>query len=174
MERIVGALLNLTRSGALAVSETQTVDVSEIAERVVLSLSDVASRRRVSVSTDAAPSSTVETAPALLESVLRNLIENAVVHSPEGTAVRVSVRRDGGAVAFETENPAPDLGPDDMPRLFDAFWCKDESRTSTERLGLGLSLVRLLCTQIGATVTATLSSEWMLLVRVTMPIRARG
>jgi signal transduction histidine kinase len=174
MERIVGALLNLTRSGALAVSETQMMNVSEAAERIVLSLSDVASGRCVSVSTDAEPLSTVYTAPALLESVLRNLIENAVVHSPEGAAVRVTVRHDAGAVAFETENSAPDLEHNDMPRLFDAFWCKDESRTSYERLGLGLSLVRLLCRQIGATVTTTLSSERMLLVRVTIPNGARG
>jgi two-component system sensor histidine kinase QseC len=48
------------------------------------------------------------------------------------------------------------LHPDDLPRMFDRFWRKDAARSGGEHAGLGLPLVRALCTLLGFSVTAEL------------------
>ncbi len=69
-----------------------------------------------------------------LFTLFKNLLENAIQHSPPGGVVTVSVHAEGFSVADEGAGVAAD----DLPRLFDRFWRGAARRD--EGAGLGLSI----------------------------------
>lgn len=66
--------------------------------------------------------------------LFRNLIENAIFHSPAGGEVTVSVAAD----ALRILDQGPGIAPEDLPRLFTRFW--RGSAKSHQGAGLGLSI----------------------------------
>jgi signal transduction histidine kinase len=68
---------------------------------------------------------------------LRNLIENAIRHTPPGTSVRVRV---GPAGSVVVEDSGPGLGGEAAEDLLQPF---KKGHASTEGAGLGLAIVKL-------------------------------
>lgn len=84
--------------------------------------------------------------PGRLQQILRNLLANALRHTPSGAAVRITARRqDGGAVEVAVEDEGPGIPAEHLPHLFDRFYRTDPSRTrTTGGAGLGLAIVKQL------------------------------
>jgi two-component system OmpR family sensor kinase len=85
---------------------------------------------------------------ARLRQVFDNLLRNAVVHTPAGTPVHVTVRRDGSRAVITVADEGPGLAADQAVRLFDRFYRGSEARTG-EGTGLGLSIVAALAAAHG-------------------------
>jgi two-component system OmpR family sensor kinase len=84
---------------------------------------------------------------ARLRQVLGNLVRNAVVHTPPGTRVEVSVRTEGSSAVLTVSDDGPGMEPDVAARVFERFYRADASRTRTQAAtgsGLGLSIVAAL------------------------------
>ncbi len=77
-----------------------------------------------------------------LAQVLDNLLDNAVKYSPKGSAVRVTVRRDGGEVVVEVRDEGKGIAPADLDKVFDRYYRSDEALKSTTGMGIGLALAR--------------------------------
>jgi two-component system sensor histidine kinase QseC len=77
-----------------------------------------------------------------LESVLNNVIANAVEYCDQGTMVTCEVKKDGERVVAEVRNASRGLTADDVSRFFEPFWRKDASRASSHHLGMGLAIAR--------------------------------
>jgi len=88
-----------------------------------------------------------------LESILGNLVGNAVVHSPVGTQIEMNVIRNERTLVFQIENDDWSLSDDDLTHLFEPFWRKDASRTGDLHIGLGLALAA----SLGKVMNAVLS-----------------
>ena len=72
--------------------------------------------------------------------VLINLLENAIRHTPPGTRVSVSVRRDPGGVAFAVHDDGPGIPSAYQPYLFDKFYrAPGKSREPGSGIGLAIS-----------------------------------
>ena len=80
---------------------------------------------------------TWESDPALWKIAVSNLLENAVIYSPQGSAIEVAL--DGQML--RVSNPAPGLSRADADQMTDPFWRKDAARHDQSHSGLGLSLV---------------------------------
>jgi signal transduction histidine kinase len=104
----------------------------------------------------------VTTDPFLWTTIFQNLIANAVSHAPAGAEVEIRV----GADIIAATNPAPDLAAEDLPRLFERFWRRDESHACYEHSGLGLSIVKASAALLGAECSARLSERGDLCVEV--------
>ena len=78
-----------------------------------------------------------------LRQVLANLVNNALVHTPSGTAVTLRAHHDGDGVAvLEVEDAGPGMAPDDAASAFERFYRADGSRSrASGGSGLGLSIV---------------------------------
>ena len=77
--------------------------------------------------------------PALLRRVVDNLLENAVTHSPPGTAVALRGYAADGGWRIEVADQGPGVAPEDRSRLFVRFARTDGAR-SPENGGAGLGL----------------------------------
>jgi signal transduction histidine kinase len=81
----------------------------------------------------------IEGDPELLTQMVLNLTENALRHTPPGTAVRVTVSRRNGQAQLEVCDNGPGVPDQERERLFDRFYRLERSR-STPGSGLGLAL----------------------------------
>jgi signal transduction histidine kinase len=92
---------------------------------------------------------TVESDPMLLGRLLRNLIENAVRHTPSG-AVLIGCRRVGGMVRIQVHDTGPGIPEERHAEIFDEFVQIDNPERDREKgLGLGLAIVRRLGELLG-------------------------
>ncbi len=71
--------------------------------------------------------------------VLRNLVENALVHTPAGTNVVVRAERTMGGMALSVEDDGPGVPPEQFAHVFERFYRGDSSRASGSGLGLAIA-----------------------------------
>jgi two-component system OmpR family sensor kinase len=81
--------------------------------------------------------------PHQLQQVLANLTRNALVHTPAGTAIDVTVEQDGSTVIVTVRDHGPGLPDASTENLFDRFWRAEGGRERGKAgAGLGLAIVR--------------------------------
>jgi two-component system OmpR family sensor kinase len=88
--------------------------------------------------------------PERLTQVAHNLVRNALVHTPPGTNVRVSVRAERGMGVLRVSDNGPGMDPATAARVFDRFYRQDPGR-SGHGTGLGLAIVRAIAIALGGT-----------------------
>jgi len=86
----------------------------------------------------------VKGTPEQLNRALRNLIENALRHTPEGTTVEVYLDPDG---LIRVSDRGKGIPPDKRDRVFHRFW-RGDGRTGPG-VGLGLSIVKRIVESVG-------------------------
>jgi signal transduction histidine kinase len=69
----------------------------------------------------------------------RILVENALLHTPAGTAVRVTAKRDDGRAELVVEDGGPGISPEQAQHVFDRFYRADGGRASGSGLGLAIA-----------------------------------
>ncbi|PZQ89559.1 MAG: two-component sensor histidine kinase [Leifsonia xyli] len=88
------------------------------------------------------PPLTIEGDTARLHQVVVNLLANAHRHTPEGTAVTVTLTEEPDAVVLTVADAGPGIDPELQPILFERFARGDSSRArATGSTGLGLAIV---------------------------------
>lgn len=79
----------------------------------------------------------------LMVQVLVNLLDNAVKHTPEGTAIRIRAKADGPWVRLEVADNGPGISKTEQSRIFDMFHSAAIKNGDGRRgMGLGLALCR--------------------------------
>jgi signal transduction histidine kinase len=139
----------------------EDVDVEATIAAAISRLQASAGKRKISFETRLLETR-ISTDPVLWGTILQNLLGNAVAHAPEGSVVKVDCS--GGVLSVS--NRAPDLRPEDLERLFERFWRKDESRSGYGHSGLGMSIVKACAALLGGHCRATLASGDELKVEV--------
>jgi signal transduction histidine kinase len=76
----------------------------------------------------------------LIAQAIINLLENALVHTPEGTSVSMSLASADNKIILTVSDNGPGVPPEDRDRILERFVRLDSSRT-TAGYGLGLNLV---------------------------------
>lgn len=158
LSRLVDSLLTLARADAGQVLVApEPVALAPLLRSVLAKLDPLARERGVRLEADlgeAAESAIVKADEVALERVVRNLVENAVKHSPTNHAVRVTLTASSDRVRFSVTDRGIGIPPEHLPRLFDRFYRVDAARRRTEGgAGLGLAIVRTLVEAQGGTVS---------------------
>jgi signal transduction histidine kinase len=95
---------------------------------------------------------------ALVVQMVSNLIENAILHTPPGTSIAVSlVRSEGRAIVTVSDN-GPGVPTPEHEKLFQRLYRREASR-SQPGYGLGLSLVAAIADLHGATIKVGQAEE---------------
>ena len=139
--RQVNQLLHLAEASETQSYLFESVDVAAVAEDVADYLRRLAERRKVYVDIRSAPGICALRADrGALFMLLKNLVENAIQHSPVGGMVALTVDAEHLCVGDE----GPGFAADELPKLFKRFWRGPVRRN--EGAGLGLSI----CAEIAA------------------------
>jgi signal transduction histidine kinase len=149
-ERLIDGLLTLA-TGERGVERREPLDLAAVAKRVAESRDGTV---RLDLALSAAPASGE---PRLAESLIANLVDNAIRYNVPGgwVSVRTGVR-EGGAIV-SVSNSGPVVPAEEVDRIFEPFqrlgaervWERDEHGH-----GLGLAIVRAIADTHGASVTA--------------------
>jgi len=85
----------------------------------------------------------------LLIQLFSNLIENAIIHTPKGSRVSVTLQRQGHDAVVRVSDDGPGVPADEHEKLFQRFYRREASRTRPG-FGLGLALVSAIADLHGA------------------------
>jgi signal transduction histidine kinase len=88
----------------------------------------------------------------------RVLVENALVHTPPGTIVRVTTALDGGRATLAVGNDGPGIPLEARERIFERFYRLDGGRASGS--GLGLAIARELAEVMGGRIEIDSGDGW--------------
>jgi two-component system OmpR family sensor kinase len=136
---LVEDLLTLARLDEVREAPHDTVDLSVLARDAVDDARATAPEREITL--DSEPVTVIGDADQLRQ-VLANLLRNALVHTPDGTPIEVTARRDGDDVCLEVRDHGPGLPTDDPDEIFERFWRSEGGRERGRGgAGLGLAIV---------------------------------
>jgi PAS domain S-box-containing protein len=139
MNGLIQDLLDVARidAGRMRV-QTRPQPVRPLVSEGVELLSHRAEQKQVALHCEINAEEVEADGPRVVQ-VLSNLVGNAIKFTPQGGAVRVSVRPDGdGLIRFEVSDTGIGIDPNDLPHLFDRFW--QVQRTARGGAGLGLAI----------------------------------
>ncbi|AMS05523.1 sensor histidine kinase [Acidipropionibacterium acidipropionici] len=106
----------------------------------------LASPHDVRIEVTGGSTASVQLAAPTLERICVALIDNAIVHSPQGGVVTVSCAQKGSTVEIRVGNQGPEISEEDRARVFERF--ARGAETGRHRgFGLGLALVREVATR---------------------------
>jgi len=155
---LVEDLLALARLDETRATVREPVDVGDLAADAVEDARVVAPDREISLVLDGSEDPIVSADPDQLRQVLANLVRNALVHTPAGTAIEVhaGTRSVGAPVVLEVRDHGPGLPTDDPSTLFERFWRAggDGRKQGPAGAGLGLAIVAGIVDAHGGTVRA--------------------
>ena len=148
--RLVEQLLVLARHQANLHTgqKPQALSLAGLARSVVSEMAGTAHASKVDVGVGEAQEGRIDGYPDALRILLRNLMDNAVNHTPPGTRVDVSVRRDDDALVLTVEDSGPGIPEDELARVLDRFY--RVAGTQGRGSGLGLSIVSAIAELHGA------------------------
>jgi two-component system sensor histidine kinase SenX3 len=79
----------------------------------------------------------------MLTVAVKNLIENAIIYSNEGSSVAVVIEAGDGLAQIRVKDSGIGIAKEDLERVFERFYRADQSRSrETGGTGLGLSIVK--------------------------------
>lgn len=138
MNRLVEQLLRVARLDAIAIDVSEAVDLNKVAAEVVAGMAPwaIAQQRQLAFQGDERPARVKGNAQAIADAI-RNLIENAVAHSPPAEEVTVSVYHDGRVCVADR---GPSVPAENREMIFRRFWRGTGAKTGGA--GLGLSIVK--------------------------------
>jgi two-component system sensor histidine kinase KdpD len=140
LNRYVGDLLDMTRleGGGLA-TRLQTTDVRDVLGAAIERV-----QRRLGKRTLArdfpAQLSMVEADPTLLEQAVVNILENAILYSPDDTAIEVAAYEDRANVVISIEDEGQGIPGPELERVFDKFRRVEQPSDRGQGIGLGLAI----------------------------------
>jgi signal transduction histidine kinase len=151
MSRLVNQLLEMAELETFVIGPDETADLVAVSTEVASFLAPIAlaSDKRVAVSGARGPV-LVHGNPDMLVRAVRNLVENALVHTPTDSTVEITVDA-RGAISVDDRGPGVPIA--DREQIFRRFWRRDRRRQGSA--GLGLSIVARIAEHHGARISVT-------------------
>jgi heavy metal sensor kinase len=154
LEHLVSGLLVLSRLDA---GETHAdwvdVDLAQLALSTAEQMRLMAEDRDVDIDLSALRSAVVWGDRARLKQIIVNLLDNAIRFTPRGGAVALRTASDDSGSVFEITDTGIGIPAGSLAHVFDRFYRVEAARSRDDGgAGLGLSIVRSICTAHGAEV----------------------
>lgn len=157
LSRLVDDLRELAQAeaGQLGLN-LQSTEIGEVIRVAVANFEPAAEAKEIHLIAEIANGlSPVLADPDRLAQVLRNLLINALRHTPPGGHISVSAVKTGDVVETAVTDDGEGIAPDDLPHVFDRFWRAEPSRSRAEGgAGLGLAIVKAIVEAHGGQVSA--------------------
>jgi signal transduction histidine kinase len=136
MSRLVSQLLSVARLDAIALDVSERVDLNDVGFSLVGSLAPLALAQKKTIGfSDHNLQILVKGNRYAIENAVRNLVENAITYSPEGSEVMVNTYANG---RISVADQGPGIPPEHRGQIFQRFWRGKGSRSGGAGLGLAI------------------------------------
>lgn len=173
---LVQQIIQLSRlQGAETVFDSRPVDFAGIVTAALASVSTLAESRSVTVRREGPASVMVAGDAELLGMAVRNLVENAIVFSPSGAAVTVTLNVGPEVATLAVIDRGLGIPLHEQSRVFERFYRADTARgRESGGSGLGLSIVKHVARQHGGAVKVWSQPDVGSTFSLTLPVIAEG
>ena len=137
---LIDQLLTLSRIDTLGEEVVEPCQLRAMSAEVIASIAPTALKKEVRLELAEGDAVAIHCNPALLRILLRNLIDNAVRHTPSGTSVRIDIAKEQEKVVLSVSDNGPGLPEPELARVTERFY--RPAGTSASGSGLGLSIVK--------------------------------
>jgi two-component system sensor histidine kinase BaeS len=146
---VVADIGDLARSEAAPLqARPEAIDLAVVLPDIAASLDGARRARDIRLEVSGGRGALAWADPGHLSRAVRNVVSNAIAHSPSGGTVTVATERVGGGVRLRITDQGPGIAPADVEHVFERFYRADAARATdpaTGRpagLGLGLTIAR--------------------------------
>jgi len=149
--RLVEQLLALARAEPDAPAALEPLDLAALARETVAEAAPLALQHGATIALHASAPAPVAGDAAALRSLLRNLLDNAVLHGGPAPRIEITVERDArGGVRLVVDDNGLGIPPAERERVFARFHRREGGAAGGS--GLGLAIVRAVAARHGASV----------------------
>ena len=144
LETMVQEILTISRlETAGADFKKDRLDCVPVIRSYLSETEDFIAGKDLQIHLELPPSALITGNRLLMEKMFSNLIGNTIRHSPPGASIRILIHEEQGQTNFSVENSGAHIPEESIPKLFDAFYRVEQSRSrKTGGSGLGLYLVQ--------------------------------
>ncbi|MEL6342948.1 MAG: tetratricopeptide repeat-containing sensor histidine kinase [Myxococcota bacterium] len=155
MSALLEDILRITQN-TYGAPQRQHCALSALATRVVNRYRPLATQKRQQLSVHITPNISITAEPHQMESIVENLVSNAVKYTPQGGVIDVTLSQNTHEIRFMVEDDGPGLTAEDHDRLFQHFGRLSAQPTGDEpSTGLGLFLTRQLVESYNGSIRAS-------------------
>ncbi|TWB04352.1 sensor histidine kinase [Bradyrhizobium stylosanthis] len=167
MDRLISAILNLTREGRREF-QPEKIDVREFVEAIVSTLAHQAAEAQAEIHVEPLPD--IISDRLALEQIFSNLIDNAIKYLKNGVPgeIRIRGRTKLGYAIFEVSDNGRGIDARDHQRIFDLF--RRAGTQDKPGQGIGLAHVRALVRRLGGTMSVSSELNAGSTFTITLPI----
>ena len=171
MDRLISAILNLTREGRREF-EPVRIDTRELIEGIVTTVAHQAAEAHAHIRVEPLPH--IVSDRLALEQIFSNLIDNALKYLKPGVPGDISIRGRTklGFAIFEVADNGRGIDPKDHRRIFDLF--RRAGAQDKPGQGIGLAHVRALVRRLGGTMSVSSELHSGSTFTITLPIKWTG
>jgi len=168
MDRLISAILNLTREGRRDFDPVR-IDMRELIEAIVTTVAHQAAEAEAEIHIEPLPDITSDR--LAIEQIFSNLIDNALKYLKPGVPGNISVRGRTklGYAIFDVTDNGRGIAPKDHQRIFDLF--RRAGLQDKPGQGIGLAHVRTLVRRLGGTMSVASELDNGSTFTVTLPIK---
>lgn len=171
MDRLITAILNLTREGRREF-KLERVDIHELIEGIVKTVAHQAVEANATITAGKLPD--IVSDRLALEQIFSNLIDNALKYLKDGVPGEITIdgRTKLGFAIFEITDNGRGIDPKDHQRIFDLF--RRAGTQDKPGQGIGLAHVRALVRRLGGTMSVASELNTGSTFTITLPINWTG
>jgi two-component system sensor histidine kinase BaeS len=152
LSSLIGQLGELTQAEAAPLQRNpERVDLGTLTREIVDASEGLLRERGVTATVEASVEVSATVDRGHLARALRNVVGNAIVHSPRGGSVRIGLDP-GPPIAIRVTDEGSGIDEADLPFIFERFYRADRSRGRVPGSGIGLTVARELVSANGGTV----------------------
>ncbi len=156
VESLVTKMLELANISEAHRPNATVLDLSEVATAVAENLRPFAEEKGISIRTTCSSDAMVLLSREHAQTLMSNLLVNAIQHSVTGMVVDLSVQRtEADKIVVKVADTGTGISEAALPHIFDRFYREDLSRSrETGGAGLGLSICKSIVDSTGGTIRA--------------------
>ena len=156
VEKLIAQMLKLSTLEESPEPPAPVIDLAAATFEACAHLQAIANARQVKLVTSLQTCSFLHLQPSRADTLISNLVLNAIQHSNPGSAVTVTVTQQSPQIVLRVEDTGTGICPEALPHIFERFYREDPSRSrETGGTGLGLSICKSILDAAGAEIRVT-------------------
>ncbi len=170
LERLVDGFRLMARLDSQTQVSTMPLDIQAVMQHVIDQMRELVNFKRLRLTLNLMSNVGIYGDEQDLESALSNLVENAVLYTPEGGEVTIRVYQQEAHLVIDVQDTGIGIQAADLPHIFQRFFRADKARSLSGHPGLGLPIARKIIELHGGDIQVESTPGHGSLFRVILPV----